>query len=99
METRNEKTLREAIIAKGTFEFIDNQVDKNGNAHTFVKLGNDVAYPSKNVQELLRTKGAAAVDEIKFAEVLREEDNTWIPCLLSTNGGLKASVRITAADL
>lgn len=99
METRNEKTLREAIIAKGTFEFIDNQVGKNGSAHTFVKLGNDVAYPSKNVQELLRTKGAAAVDEIKFAEVFSEEDNKWIPCLLSTNGGLKASLRITVADL
>lgn len=99
MQTRNEKTLRETIIAKGTFEFIDNQTDKNGVKHTFVKLGNDVAYPSKNVQELLRTKGAAAVDEIKYAEVLREEDNVWIPCLLSTNGGLQASVRITAADL
>ena len=98
METRNEKTLREVIIAKGTFEFIDNQTDKNGKSHTFVKLGNEVAYPSKNVQELLRTKGAAAVDEIKYSEVQTEEGN-WIPCLLSTNGGLKASVRITAADL
>ena len=83
METRNEKTLREMIIAKGTFEFIDNQTDKNGVQHTFVKLGNDVAYPSKNVQEMLRTKGVAAINDIKFAEVLREEDNTWIPCLLS----------------
>jgi hypothetical protein len=99
METRNEKTLREAILAKGTFEFIDNQVDKNGVVHTFAKLGNDVAYPSKTVQAMLREKGAAAVDEIKYAEVLREEDNVWIPCLLSTNGGLKASVRIAAADL
>lgn len=99
METRNEKTLREMILTHGTFEFIDNQADKNGKVHTFVKLGNEVAYPSKTVQELLRAKGAAAVDEVKYAEVLREEDNTWIPCLLSTNGGLKASVRITAADL
>lgn len=99
METRNEKTLREMIISKGTFEFIDNQADKNGKVHTFVKLGNDVAYPSKTVQDLLRAKGAAAVDEIKYAEVLREEDNTWIPCLLSTNGGLKASLTIKAADL
>lgn len=99
METRNEKTLREMILTQGTFEFIDNQADKNGKVHTFVKLGNEVAYPSKTVQEMLRAKGAAAVDEIKYAEVFRDEDNTWIPCLLSTNGGLKASVRITAADL
>lgn len=99
METRNEKTLREMIITKGTFEFIDNQTDKNGVTHTFVKLGNDVAYPSKNVQEMLRTKGAGAINDIKYAEVLREDDNTWIPCLLSTNGGLQASLRITAADL
>lgn len=109
-ESRNEKTLREAIEQFGDFDFIDNQVDSKGKAHTFIRLGVKVAYPSKNAQEVLRAKGAGALNELKYAEMFAQEmvgkimsngkvSDGWINCVLMNNGGLKSSVHISRSEL
>lgn len=98
IKTQNEQTLRSLILQEGKFEFINKEVGKDGKEHTFVRCGNVIAWPSHRVQALLLEKGVAAVDDIKYAEVLAD-DGRWIPCLVMASGGLKAAVTITAAEL
>lgn len=79
IHTRNAQSLREMILCYNTFEFIDHQIDCNNKVHTFCKIGETiVAYPSKGAQNLLREKGAKAVDELRYVEVYEEKTKEWV---------------------
>ena len=47
---------------------------------------------------MLQTKGAAAIDELKYAEV-QAADGRWIPCILNNAGGATTLLSVKAADL
>lgn len=102
IQIQNQSTLREKIQKAGKFDLKSRERvnPTTGATETvyFVVLGVDVAYPSHKAVEMLKTKGAAAIDELKYAEV-QAADGRWVPCIMSSNGGATTLLSVKATDL
>lgn len=102
LNIQNQSTLREKIQKAGSFELktrerVNPTTQQKETVH-FAVIGVDVVYPSHRAVELLTSKGAAAIDELKYAEI-QAADGRWIPCILNNAGGATTLLSIKAADL
>lgn len=102
IQIQNQSTLREKIQKAGSFDLKSRERvnPTTGATETvyFAVIGVDVVYPSHKAVEMLRTKGTAAIDELKYAEV-QAADGHWIPCILNNAGGATTVFSCKAADL
>ena len=102
IQIQNQSTLREKIQKAGSFDLKSRERvnPTTGATETvyFAVIGVDVVYPSHKAVEMLKTKGAAAIDELKYAEV-QAADGRWVPCIMSSNGGATTLLSIKATYL
>lgn len=102
IQIQNQATLREKILKAGSFDLKcrERVNPTTGTTETvyFAVIGVDVVYPSHKAVELLKTKGVAAIDELKYAEV-QAADGRWIPCILNNAGGATTLLSVKAAVL
>ena len=102
IQFKNQSTLREKIQKAGSFDLKSRERvnPTTGATETvyFAVIGVDVVYPSHKAVEMLKTKGAAAIDELKYAEV-QAADGRWVPCIMTSNGGATTLLSIKATDL
>lgn len=78
LETRNQKTLKELVIANNAVI----NTFKNKEGKSFFICGAQSGYISAKAAEIIDKQGFSDPDAFQFAEVRNEKTGEWIPQLM-----------------
>lgn len=87
METRNQKSLKELVIANNALI----NVFENKEGKTFFICGEQRGYVSNKAAEIISKQGFSDPSALQFAECLNEATGEWIPQIMPSGAKPKAT--------